>query len=121
VGVKPLEEIADLEALWSVEFVSNQPGIGAGVAIFETGRVFGGDSQYYYLGTCEVDGNGVAHADVTATHFWGPMSSIFGPARQVHLRLTGKVAAPVMMLEGSLVEDPSRKVMVRLTRQAELP
>lgn len=37
-----------LEALWSVEFVSNTDGEGAGVAVLETGRILGGDGQYYY-------------------------------------------------------------------------
>lgn len=52
----------------SVEFVSNVGSYGAGVAIFETGRAFGGDAQYYYLGTCKVDGN-VASVDMAVAHY----------------------------------------------------
>ena len=33
-----------LEALWSVEFVSNVNDSGAGVVVLETGRILGGDS-----------------------------------------------------------------------------
>lgn len=39
-----------IEALWSVEFMSNLQGAGAGVAVFETGRVLGGDAGYTYVG-----------------------------------------------------------------------
>jgi len=42
----------DLEALWSVEFVApGQNNINAGVVIFESSKLFGGDSWYYYTGS----------------------------------------------------------------------
>ena len=36
-----------LEAMWGVEFGSNQDG-GYGVVILETGRILGGDSSFIY-------------------------------------------------------------------------
>lgn len=39
-----------LEALWSVEFQSSFGLQGNGVVVFETGRVFGGDSTMIYVG-----------------------------------------------------------------------
>lgn len=39
-----------LEALLSVEFVSNVQGSGAGVVVIETGRILGVDSSYLYVG-----------------------------------------------------------------------
>ena len=44
-----------LEALWSAKFESNLGIFGSGVVIFETGRVFGGDGEYYYTGNYEVN------------------------------------------------------------------
>jgi hypothetical protein len=43
-----------IEGLWSVDF-----GLGGGIAVMETGRVFGGDSWFAYTGDYEVDGNSV--------------------------------------------------------------
>jgi len=109
-----------LEALWSVEFVSNLQSFGAGVAVFETGRVFGGDSQYYYLGTFRV-ANGVAQANIKVNHCFGLPSSIFGPMKKFNLKLTGQPNTPVMELRGHLVEDPKLQIYIRLTKRADLP
>ena len=109
-----------LEALWSVEFVSNLEAVGAGVAVFETGRVFGGDSQYYYLGSFRVV-NGVAKADIEVNHYFGPLSSIFGPLTKFNLKLTGQPNNPVMELSGHLVENPKLQIYIRLTKRADLP
>jgi hypothetical protein len=57
IVVKWLEQITSIgmgiEALWSLEFVSTEDSYGAGVVIFETNKIFGGDSLYYYLGNYE--------------------------------------------------------------------
>ncbi len=108
-----------LEAQWSVEFVSSQGVQGAGSVVFETGRIYGGDAQYLYNGTCEVKGN-VLHADVEVTHFAGQPYSVFGPANQVHLKLAGQVTQPVMDLYGYLLEDPSQSIHVRCTKREPL-
>jgi len=109
-----------LEALWSVEFVSNVQALGAGVAVFETGRVFGGDSQYYYLGDFRVV-NGVIQADIEVNHYFGPLSSVFGPLKKFNLKLTGQSNTPVMELGGFLVENPQFQIHMRLTKRANLP
>jgi hypothetical protein len=46
-----------LEALYVVEFgdVAGRGYRNGGTAVFETGRIFGGDSGYYYLGTYTID------------------------------------------------------------------
>lgn len=38
-----------IEALWSVEFVAANGNYGGGVVIFESGRIFGGDSSFTTL------------------------------------------------------------------------
>jgi hypothetical protein len=47
-----------IEALWTVTFTSNLGVGGAGVVIFETGRLFGGDPDYIYLGEYKVTPDG---------------------------------------------------------------
>lgn len=109
-----------LEALWSVEFVSNLQSVGAGVAVFETGRVFGGDSQYYYLGTFRIVG-GVIHAELEINHYAGSPSSVFGPLQKFNIKLQGEPTDPVMVLRGHLVQNPALQIYIRLTKRADLP
>ena len=109
-----------LEALWTAEFSSNLGIFGAGVVVFETGRLFGGDSQYYYLGTCEVK-NEVLEADIEVTHFAGQGFSLFGGLKKFHLKAEGKIKEPKMEISGYLKENPDLKIYIQLTRRAELP
>lgn len=109
-----------LEALWSVEFVSSLGGFGGGVVVFETGRVFGGDGQYYYLGTYEVEGE-IASDEAEITHYSGQPYSIFGPRDKFRVKVSGKVQEPIMELKGYLVDDPRMEFVARLTKRADLP
>ena len=109
-----------LEALWSAEFESSQGVYGAGVAIFETGRIFGGDAKYYYIGKTDLQGD-MVHVDLQINHYAGQPYSVFGAARQFHLKLSGKVQVPVMDLHGHLVGDPKQKIHIRCTKRADLP
>ncbi len=70
-----------IEALWTVEFISNLQVFGSGVVVLETGRVFGGDAQYYYLGDFDVKHGEDVSVNVKITHFAGAGYSIFGPAK----------------------------------------
>lgn len=110
-----------LEALWTVEFVSDNRNYGTGVIVFDTGRIWGGDASYYYIGTGRADNSGIVQAEIQVTHYNGPPSSIFGPLEKFTVRLKGKVEAPVMLLQGVLEEAPERKIAIRCTRRAELP
>lgn len=109
-----------LEALWSVEFVANTQDLGAGVAVFETGRIFGGDSQYYYVGNYAMR-DGLVNAEIEVTHYAGQASSVFGPLKKFNLKLSGKPGRPVMEVRGQLVENPALQIFIRLTYRAALP
>lgn len=109
-----------LEALWSVEFVSSLGGFGGGVVVFETGRVFGGDGQYYYLGNYKVAGE-TASGEAEITHYSGQPYSVFGQRKKFRIRVSGKLQEPTMELKGYLVDDPSMEIVMRLTKRADLP
>ena len=111
-----------LEALWSVEFDSNLATIGAGIAVFETGRVLGGDSAFMYVGSYEVR-NETATARIKCTKYStiGNMQSIFGPLNKFHLELSGKPDEKAMTLTGHVVENPALKITIKAIRRAELP
>jgi T3SS negative regulator,GrlR len=109
-----------LEALWSIGFITGQGSVGAGVVIFETGRVFGGDSSFYWVGTYHVkDGTLTGEVDVHR-HMEG-LPFIFPEIDGGRIRFTGQIASPTMRLTGSLVNDPAHQIAVQFTRLAELP
>jgi len=110
-----------LEALWSVEFKSSFGMHGNGVAVIETGRIFGGDSLMIYVGSLKVE-NGVIHADINVrkyAHVPG-MASVVG-LDSFDLKVSGATAQNELLLSGHVVEDPSRKITIKAIRRAELP
>lgn len=109
-----------IEALWSAEFLSNQDIFGSGVVIFETGRIFGGDAQYYYTGTYEIK-NGTLEGKVDVVHFSGEPWSVFGTLSKFSLNLTGQPSAKTFDVGGVLIEDPAKRILIRLTKRAHLP
>lgn len=109
-----------IEALWSVEFVSNSNITGAGVAVFETGRILGGDGNYFYIGSYQIV-NGQVAADIKVTHYSGIPHSVFGHLQQFDLSLTGTIAHAKFLVAGNLVQNPNQKIVIQLTRRAELP
>jgi hypothetical protein len=117
----------DLEALWSVEFFTpGQNNINAGVVVFETNRLFDGDSWYYYLGTYQ--GNaGKLTAHLKSTHYAGPSSPSMGNRRdgtyifQETRRGQDQNGNRTIDVEGTVVEVPEVKVVARLTWRANLP
>ncbi len=110
-----------IEALWTVEFISNLQVFGSGVVVLETGRVFGGDAQYYYLGDYNVIHGEDVTVNVQVTHFSGKPYSIFGPTKQFKLKLTGKLNIPIMELSGYVEGAPQLQMSMRLTKREDLP
>ena len=110
-----------VEALWSVEFVSNVGGVGAGVAIFENGSIYGGDGTYYYTGKYKI-ANSRVDATVKVVHYAGQPLSIFGQdPKPFDLKIGGPVSDSVMNLAGIRTDDVSKQMGLRLTKRAELP
>ena len=110
-----------LEALWSVEFLSNLQGFGAGVAVLETGRVLGGDSQYTYIGSYSTNPSGILNSTVKVSHYFGPPHSIFGAAKEFNLILSGTPAHSSFEMRGHVENNPQLQITIRFTRRAELP
>lgn len=110
-----------LEALWSVEFQSSFGMRGTGIAVFETGRVFGGDSSMIYVGSFKVE-NGVIHSEINVRKYAQVqgMASVVG-LDSFNLSVIGTPNRDSLVLSGHVVEDPSRKITIKATRRAELP
>lgn len=109
-----------IEAMYGVEFVSNRQDAGYGVVVFESGRIFGGDSSCVYIGDYSVH-DGAIRANVRVTNDRGTMQSIFGPIKEFTVTGEGKIAHNEFILSGRMKEHPDMTVTVKFTRRAELP
>jgi hypothetical protein len=112
--------MVDIEALWSVQFVTNLGMQGAGVIVLETERAFGGDAQYYYIGKFKSLPLQTIEAEITATHYAGPRNSVFGDRDKFTVKLTGKYSETTADLEGYLIDNPHQRIKILLTRRALL-
>lgn len=110
-----------IEALWSVQFISNLGIFGSGVVVFETERIFGGDAKFYYLGSFRVKADGSVDADVEVTHYSGDTLSIFGNRRNFSLEVSGMVRVPEMELVGQVIGEPHYQMRMVLKKIADLP
>jgi len=109
-----------IEALYGVEFVSNNNNGGYGVVVLETGRILGGDSSFVFVGDYEVE-NGTVRANVKCTNDREMLESIFGNLKEFNLQLEGALNEKEFILQGHMLENPEMKIGVKLTRRAELP
>ena len=109
-----------IEAMWTARFQSNKGAFGAGIVVLETERVFGGDSQYYYVGDYGVDGNQI-FIRLTVTHYANDVDSIFGPLREFTVALKGEMNEKEMDLKGQANQDDDLQIHLIMRRVAELP
>lgn len=65
-----------IEALWAIYFGDTAGQINGG-GVFETGRIFGGDSRFYYVGDFSLTGNDM-EARVKVTNYHGDTWTAFG-------------------------------------------
>jgi len=106
------------DGLYKVVFTTPR-GSGVGVLAIQGGKVRGGDSRTYYVGTFnESNGQVTAHVKVdlhTNTTF---MSSVFGIDR-VNITLAGSAQGDRAQLTGTAAEVPGVTFRAVLTRLAE--
>ena len=109
-----------IEALYGIEFASNVDDGGYGVVVLETGRILGGDSSFVFVGSYEIM-NSIVSAEVKCTNDRKFLRSIFGDIDEFNLHLEGVPAHDEFILQGHMIENPSMRIEVKLTRRAELP
>lgn len=110
-----------LEALWTIEFQTADGWQNGGVVVLETGRVFGGDSQYYYLGKYELSGDEV-EATIRAVHYHGAPTTAFGDqATDYTVEFEGKWLGNNAHGVIYRPENPQLKLSARLKRRSDLP
>ena len=94
-------------------------GAGAGVLHLMDGRLWGGDTGLYYVGTYTINENELI-ADVTTNrHTQIPgNTSVFG-IDHVHIQLRGPVQEDHIAMTGSAAEAPGISFQVILNRIAD--
>jgi hypothetical protein len=111
-----------IEALWTVQFeLANHGWTNGGVVVLESGRLFGGDSQYYYVGHYGLDGR-VISGSMRSTHYHGPISTAFG-TNEHHFELSIQAEWDGQRRINGLVVRPDLRagLRFRMVKQADLP
>lgn len=108
-----------VEALWTMEFGSGEGWQNGGVVIFETGRVFGGDSRYYYLGEFSTSGNEIT-ATLRIVHYHAKPETPYGDsATDYTIELTGNRSND--RIEGNILREGYAPMEARLHWRSDLP
>lgn len=111
-----------IEGLWTTDFFSNY-GAGAGVIVFETERIFGGDSSMYYIGSYEVkNGKLTGEARVRVHHRIPGVHSIT-LVDDFTCKLTAVLSGEAMHMTGEVISPPGINLPIKgnLKKLAELP
>jgi T3SS negative regulator,GrlR len=77
-----------IEGLWVIKFLTpNDPetDLNGGVVVVETGRIFGGDSGYFYIGSIEPASSGIWNAQVRINRHDPDIVSVFGDTDSIEL------------------------------------
>ena len=117
--------MTSIEALWVITYGDVAgPFTNGGIVVFETGRIFGGDSQFYYTGDYRLSGDDV-DARVRVTHYHGSPMTAFGfPATEpFDILLFGKLDRRDNTISGmaEAVKFPNRKIPLVLDKKENLP
>lgn len=103
-----------LDGLWLVQFHSPSTGdCRSGIIVFQGTQVIGGDSVYYYSGSCSNVNQDAMIKIRIRKH--SPGLSVFGHLTDFYLILQGKLAESVMLFEGYL-EHRELRLQVKLSK-----
>ena len=119
-----------VEGLWSLTFkgtgVQGQEDYGAGVVIFESCKLFGGDSAYFYLGDYDVH-NDTLNANVKVVNYVHGIPNVFGlDENEYELDVVAQVPSSEKVGcsvrgAGTVKGHPNLQIQVILTKRADLP
>ncbi|MBQ4853594.1 hypothetical protein IMW82_02735 [Rhodanobacter sp. B2A1Ga4] len=102
-----------IDGIYHVTFSSNSNDFGEGIAVFKGNSVNGGDHGYLYSGT--MSGQGDNFNSALTIKQWNPsVQSIFGPAKEFVLELSGSSSADNSFLaHGHVAGQPQAKISIR--------
>jgi hypothetical protein len=107
-----------IDGFWTVQFQGPQ-GRDGGVAVFMSGKIFGGDSGHTYIGTYE-ENNKQVKARVSVQNFIPSVRNVMGLQGNFELEFTGSASGDAMNLIANPVGQPATKMNARLTKKSNL-
>lgn len=108
-----------IEAMWTLTFTRPSGESGYGVMVLETGRIFGGDSSFCFIGTYRTDRDTLV-ARVRVSRHSNALVNIFG-IDNFDLTLRGQIASDRLILDGFMDGASDAMLQVVAVRKAELP
>jgi len=107
-----------IEGLWIVKFTAGQM-YGSGVVVFRNGKVFGGETGFYYIGTYAADDK-VVKARVMIRNFDPSVPSGFGIAGDYEMDVSATMQDDTMNGTAIVSGHPEYNLGIRLTKTANL-
>lgn len=106
-----------IDGLWTAEFGSSAGSFGGGIAVFQDGKISGGDGTYFYVGSYQIEGQ-VFRATLKVSPFIGGARSVFNTTGPLTLKLSGSFTADGQAIaQGAAEEVPGTNFAVKLTRR----
>jgi hypothetical protein len=108
-----------LDGFWIVKFTAAQL-YGSGVVVFSNGKIFGGETGFYYIGTYEADGR-IVKARIMVRNFDPAMPSGFGIAGDYEMDVSATLQDDNNANGTAVVTGhPQYSLGIRLTKKANL-
>ncbi len=107
-----------VDGFWTAVFKGGA-GQEHGVVVFTKGKIFGGDSVHTYIGNYEGEPN---IKGKIAVHQFASGPNVMGVRGDYEIEFKSeKVQDKNIEAQGQQVGNPGNRLLIRLTRQADLP
>lgn len=112
--------MAETDALWTIQFEAAGEWRTGGVVVFDRGRVFGGDSHYYYFGRYVEEGSRL-RGEARIVHYNGPLGTGFGNSRDFTVVLECRRNGGLINGHIHKPGNEAAKLSIRCVRREALP
>ncbi|HXQ52562.1 MAG TPA: GrlR family regulatory protein [Stellaceae bacterium] len=112
--------MAEIDALWTIQFDVAGEWRTGGIVIFDGGRVFGGDSHYYYVGRYRERGTAI-EGEARIVHYSGPLATGFGSSPDFTVLLEGRHNGEVITGHIHKPGSETAKLAIRCVRREAIP
>jgi len=107
-----------LDGLWIVQFTGKDI-LGSGIVVFSNGKLFGGETGFYYIGTYESDGQ-MVKARAVIRNFDPAIPSGFGIQGDYEMDVSAKLQDDKLTGTAMIPGQPQHSLGIRLTKKANL-
>ncbi|HUC30004.1 MAG TPA: GrlR family regulatory protein [Candidatus Acidoferrum sp.] len=107
-----------LDGLWIVQFTGKEI-LGTGVVVFSNGKLFGGETGFYYIGSYESDGK-MVKARAMIRNFDPAIPSGFRILGDYEMDVSAKLQDDKLTGTAMIVGQPQHSLGIRLTKKANL-